>query len=238
MAYRCEAVSVEGFIQQVVSYVTNGYQYYVKGEIPKRVSDPTQVDAALIEKYGLDIKPWTRSRRKAAGHANVAYLRYKRFFILLATGPVRGHRFFNPLRDESENGESEVNAAGSERRIRDAWRGQPVKFAGYSIGRRRASTGRSWHTHVRIDEQTYRSLKAHLVEIAKRRTVAGIERELARIRFTRYYPIRRQLLDILRAMNRERELRGFEPVPVAALKLKRRSVKVYAEEDVGQRAAA
>ena len=34
MAYRCEALTVSGFVQQLaVSYIANGYYFYVAGEI-------------------------------------------------------------------------------------------------------------------------------------------------------------------------------------------------------------
>ena len=36
MQYRCKAVSVEGFIQQLaVAYVSRGYLFYVSGKIPE-----------------------------------------------------------------------------------------------------------------------------------------------------------------------------------------------------------
>ena len=38
--YRCEATSLAGFVQQIaVSYVANGYYFYVLGRVPDR-KDP------------------------------------------------------------------------------------------------------------------------------------------------------------------------------------------------------
>ena len=70
----------------------------------------------------------TRSRRKAAGLANVHYIRHRRFFVLAATcGKLA---FF----DEE---------AGSIRDVREV----PVKFAGYSL------SFRGGHPCVRIEDR-------------------------------------------------------------------------------------
>lgn len=85
MAYRCVAASVAGFVQQLaVSYVTHGYYFYVLGRIPDHKL-PAETDQKIISQYGIDVSKWTRARRKKDGLANVHYLRYGRFFVLLAT---------------------------------------------------------------------------------------------------------------------------------------------------------
>ena len=48
MAYRCVAISVAGFVQQLaVSYIANGYWFYVTGRIPEH-KDPAVIDVKLI----------------------------------------------------------------------------------------------------------------------------------------------------------------------------------------------
>src|ERR1051326_1308635 len=136
MEYRCETSSVAGFIQQLaVAYIGHGYCFYVTGEIPER-KEPSTVDEKLIAKYGLAIGKTARARRKAAGLANVQYLRYRRLFVLLAS-PGK-HAFFEEERQF----------------IRDA-REVPIKFAGYAI------SYRSGHPHVRIEQGGYVRLKAY-----------------------------------------------------------------------------
>jgi hypothetical protein len=45
MVYRAEATSIGGFIQQLaVSYVRNGYWFYVAGSVPEG-KDPRAIDA-------------------------------------------------------------------------------------------------------------------------------------------------------------------------------------------------
>jgi len=47
--------------------------------------------------------------------------------------------------------------------------------------------------------------------------------------FEPYAPVRRQLLNLLRAVNRERGRAGFELLTTSALRLSRRGVKPFAE---------
>ena len=55
--------------------------------------DPLAVDAKLIAKYGIAVSESTRARRKKAGQANLQYLRFERFFVVLATKGT--HRFYD-----------------------------------------------------------------------------------------------------------------------------------------------
>ena len=60
--------------------------------------------------------------------------------------------------------------------------------------------------------------------------------EFARVRFEPYAPVRRQLLNILRAVNRARHEAGFEAVPASVLRLRRRIVKPFGQEHLSQAA--
>jgi len=200
--YRSEATSVEGFVQQLaVAYLGNGYWFYVVGQVPEG-KDPRRVDEKLITRYQIDLSKWARARRKRAGQANLQYLRYGRLFILLATHGV--HPFF----------EEEASS------IRDA-RKTPIRFRGYSI------SYRGGHPHVRIDQEEYKRLKAYFLELALHRSVERLGRELARLPFEPYAPIRRQLLTVLRAVNRERQRAGFELVPRSCFRFLRRVCRPF-----------
>jgi hypothetical protein len=202
MEYRCEATSIAGFVQQLaVAYVGRAYWFYVTGEIPER-KDPRAVDEKLIEKYGLGIGKATRARRKAAGFANIQYLRYRRCFVLLAT--LGKHQFFEEER----------------KFIRDA-REVPIKFGGYAI------SYRAGHPHVRIEQGRYLELKAYLGDIAVHRTKERLEEELSRLPFEPYAPIRSQVLGILREVNRRRRLAAFEPILKTCFRVRRRVVQPF-----------
>ena len=209
MAYRCVATSVAGFIQQLaVSYLGNGYCFYVTGEIPAP-KDPVKTDQKIIAQYGVDISKWARARRKKAGQANVHYLRFGHFYVILATHGQ--HPFFD----------SEA------RRLKDA-RETPIRFAGYSIALHRAWGKGAWHPSVRIDRERYRELKAHFESLAVHRSVQNLCQELSSLPFEPYAPVRNQFYMLLRAANRCRKAAGFELIPTTGLWRSRKSVKPFA----------
>lgn len=206
--YRCVATSVAGFIQQLaVCYVRHGYWFYVTGEIPAH-KDPGKTDRKLIEQYEIAISKWARARRKKAGGANLHYLRFARFYVIIATHGI--HPFF----------EAEA------KRLKDI-RETPIQFAGYSIGYRRQRGGASWHPSVRISMDRYRQLKAYFEDIAVHRSVDILCSELQGLRLEPYAPVRNQLFMILRAINRRRKAAGFEPVPSSVLLWRRLSVRTF-----------
>lgn len=209
MEYRCVTTSVEGFVQQLaVAYITHGYWFYVAGEIPEG-KDPGAVDAKLIDRYGIAISKWARCRRKKQGLANMQYLRHERFFVLLAT---KGrHEFF----------ERERASFRDVRRV-------PIKFAGYSIGCRMGRKGR-WHPSVRINRDEHAGMKALLVEIGLRPGTRAVEREFSDWPHIPFAPVRRQLLEVWRAVNRARRTAGLETVPIEAVPWKRRIVQPFGD---------
>lgn len=202
MAYRCETASVAGFVQQLaVSYLGNGYWFYVTGFVPEG-KNPKGVDEKLIERYGIDISKWARARRKQAGLANVHYIRHRQFFVLLAT---HGKHLFFEMESKS---------------LRDARR-TPIRFAGYSV------SYRGGHPHVRIEQEEYKWLKAYYTERAVHRTTAHLTDEFHQLPFEPYAPVRRQMLNILREVNRRRKQARMERVPVECLRLRRRIYKPF-----------
>jgi len=164
------------------------------------------VDEKLISQYGLNISKWARARAKAQGRASVRYIRHGRFFVLIAT---KGrHGFF-----EREWGVKDI-------------RRQPIRYAGYSISYRRG-VDRKWHVSVRIAPDEYLRLKAYMMGLAVHRSVENLSMEFRRIRFEPYAPVRRQLFNILRAVNRTRHAAGFEVVPTSAVRLRRLVVRPF-----------
>src|SRR3954463_15579288 len=102
MEYRCVATSLEGFVQQLaVAYIAHGYYFYVTGFVPEG-KDPEAIDRKLLDKYGIRLSKFSRYRRKALGQASIQYLRFERFFVLIATHGK--HLFFL---DDKEGGEGE-----------------------------------------------------------------------------------------------------------------------------------
>ena len=214
MGYICETTSIEGLVQLLAcNYLPHGYWFYVSGWVPDG-KDPRQVDAKLIDKYGIDLSRAARSRRKQLGYANVQYLRHGRFFVLLATHGK--HLFF----------EEEAASLRDIRRV-------PLRFAGYAISYRRggrAADGKpdgKWHSHVEIDREWYKVLRAWFLDTAVRRSAEKVALDFYRFPFEPYAPVRRQLLGLLRRVNAARK-RAAQPVlPYAVLPLRRRVVRPF-----------
>ena len=222
--YRWIATSPEGFLRQLVSnYLPHGYRFYVSGNI-KPSRDPAQFDRVMQKKFRYQMSPSQRNRRKNAkgpdgrplGLANVHYLRYQRFWILLCT---KGrHRFFDEhaKRDRWGNVTSKY--------FRDVHR-DPIFFHGYSI--RVAEGGYlpryRWkeansperdtkrRVRVRIARETYQTLKADFVARAGsgRWSAWALEAVVFNLPFVPYAPVREQLWTLVRLMNGARKERGF-----------------------------
>ncbi len=213
-ANRHVASSPEGLVQQVaVCYLRHGYWYYVTGRIPDG-KDANAIDRKLIAKYQIDLTERQRAYRKQRGLANMRYIRFGRWFLLLATD---GH---HPFKQDEKS------------QIRDCRR-HPIKFEGYSISYRRSGLtpkgggAAKWHACVRIDNTTYRELKAFFLARATHRSVENLSSDFARVPFSRFAPIRRQLLTILRAVNKSRERSSYETIPTTALNLRRKIIKPF-----------
>lgn len=212
MSYRCVATSVAGFIQQLaVGYITNGYYYYVSGVIPSN-KPAERVDRKILADYGIAISKWTRARRKKEGHASVQYLRYGRFFVIIATDGV--HPFF----------------AAEAKRLRDVRR-TPIAFLGYSIGCRPERGGGALHASVRIHEDYYSELKGKFIRAAAAFDHTQLCQAFLSLPFEPYAPVRGQLRGLLRAVNRLRAVAGLERVPRDVLRLGRSPVRPFEPED-------
>jgi hypothetical protein len=214
MQYRTAARSVEGFVQQIACcYLRHGYWFYVTGVIPP-TKDAEQIDRKIIEKYRIAVSESTRARRKRLGQANLQYLRHECRFVILATKGQ--HAFFD----------CEAKA------IRDI-RHCPLHYGGYSISYRRGGRTRSgepdakWHSHVEIERRRYLELKAWLLETAAHRSMEHLALSFYRLPFEPYAPVRRQLLNLRRAVNHVRQRAGFQPLPVEVVPLRRRIVRPF-----------
>ena len=206
--YRCVAVSVAGFLQQLaVSYVGNGYFFYVTGWIPED-KPPEAVDAKLIERYGINCSKWTNARRKERGEAKVQYLRHGRFFVLLATAGT--HPFFL-----------------KEPQFTDARR-KPIVCFGYSVGCWQNEQGR-WGPSVRLTETARERVRSTLLKLATHATSEELDAELRGFRLALYAPVQRQLARILREVNSARQAASLEPLPFGTGR--RRPVRPFGTAD-------
>jgi hypothetical protein len=208
--YFCVAASIEGFVQRLaLDYVQYGYFFYVLGSIREGL-DPEKIDRDIINRYQINISRWTRYRRAKAGFASVHYLRFERFYVIIAN---YGDHFFRERERE---------------RIKDI-RETPIRFAGYSIGYKRSKGGLSWHPSVRIEKNQYRELKQEFLRLSLKLSVKELFRAFRSLPFEPYAPVRGQLFELLRLVNDRRKAARLPLVPYKALRLRRQSVKRFEE---------
>jgi len=214
MKLQCETLSLEGFVQYLVtSMICRGYWFYITGVIPEG-KEAFTIDQKITEKYRASISSSTRWRQKKLGKANVRYLRFERFFVLMAT---RGsHRFFEEEAD-----------------IKDI-RQVPIRIGGYSISFRRdgqpsageKSEGR--RVHVRIEDVRFKELVADFEHWATRLSAEKLAGRLYNLPYRGYAPVRRQLCQLLRSVNKKRRAAGLSQLPRECLFFHRTPVKVFA----------
>lgn len=224
-SYKWNATTLEGFIQQLaVAYVARKYFFYVTGCVPTRLS-AAEHDERMLAKFDVARSKWSRYRRRQQRGpdgfplANVQYLRFRNFWVLLAT--AGHHRFFD------EHFRADVH--GGERQYWDV-REKPIAFGGYSIGWRGRVT-------VRMTLLAYRQLRTHFVERAiLGYSTANLEREFGGFPFEAYAGVSRQVQAIHRAVNRVRRTAGLPMVPKNCLRVKRRVVRPF--ELVGESSGA
>ena len=214
MRYRAVATSVEGFVQQIACcYLRHGYHFYVIGRVPHG-KDPTLIDDKLIAKYQIDVSESTRARRKKMGRANLQYIRHESTFVILATKGE--HRFF----------EEEANLIRDIRRV-------PIRYAGYSVSYKRGGRTKDgqpdekWHSHVEIERRQFLELRAWFAERALWASAEKLALAFYQLPIAPYAPVRRQLLLMLREVNRVRKQGGRKPLPTEILPLRRKVVSPF-----------
>ena len=203
--------------QLAVGYVARRYFFYVSGRVPGRLTTE-QHDQRILDKFDVARSKWSRYRRtKRNGPngrplANVQYLRYRDFWVLLATAGF--HCFFQEHERVGEDGISRL------RQYYDV-RETPILYGGYSISHNGKAS-------VRISRRAYQNLKNHFLDAAtSSRSVAALEREFQCSPFEAYGGVTRQMFAILRAVNKVRKTAGLPPVPNNCVRVKRRSLKPF-----------
>jgi hypothetical protein len=216
-------------VAQLVNLISKGYRYYFVGTVVDFEARAGR-DLRMLAYYEAGLRKWTRERRRLQGLANFRYLRHEDWFIVLAT-EGRAARFW------SEDAH----------RIRDV-RNSPIRFKGYSISYRQGGwkdrrlwadpnvreRDMKWHVRVQLDSETYDGLKAYFLNIATHRQADFLAREFAELTFQPYRPVREQLFQVLRAVNRARHLAGYQRIPASVIRFKRRTVKPFGEKCVAQ----
>ena len=72
-----------------------------------------------------------------------------------------------------------------------------------------------------------KELKAYFADVAVHRTRERLEAELRRLPFEPYAPVRGQMHNILREVNRRRKLARYDLVPASAIRVRRHVVSPF-----------
>ena len=213
--YPCEAKSIDAFLAQLVRYVASGHWFYVRCRIPAG-KNPQRVDEKLLRLYDIRRPRWQRKRRHLKDNAGIHYLRYDRLFVILLTKGQ--HETF--YRD---HGPSVLDI-----------RRTALKAFGYSIRWSFSEAEKRSRASVRLDKETYRDVKGHMLAICLwpcYRSPEAMEHEFRRLPYQLYGPVREQLYRIARAVNRRRRRAGLPSIDYDCISSKMRVTTVFAGHD-------
>jgi len=149
MGYTYEVDSWQGLLQLLVNYTSLGYTKYCEVEYPERKRDRfSAIDRKIIEKYHAESSKDQRSRLKKKGYANFVFFRWDRYaWILQSPGVVRDDIVYDDI-FHSFTRRPIVVRAGQETHL--------------VVGR----FGRNGGVSVKMATETYRNVKAGLMEVA------------------------------------------------------------------------
>jgi hypothetical protein len=199
--YHAQATSAAGFLQVLTAnYLPAGCVFYTKGLLKPHM-DATAIDAKMIARYEIAISKHARCWRKKHGQAAVHLLRYRLFYLLLAS--AGRHGFY----------EHEVN-------IKDA-RSAPIHFGHYYV------TFTGGHSCVRLSPETKQKLREHFLGLACTRSAAALAREFHALPYLPYLPVIWQELKILRAVNAKRQGAGMGLVDDKCIRRRRPIVRPF-----------
>ena len=234
MAYQCEAKNEAAFVQQLVRYANAGYRFYVVGIIGDR-KPAEHVDARLIEKFAIDKSSQARSRAKQRGEANVQYIRLGCLWVMLATEGK--HRFFEDNRSQS-----------GDKQWHDL-RAKALRVGPYAISskldggwKKDASKLRRYRTRVTLTREAYKELVAFFEDKAAHWSRENLEARFEALgqRYLAYRPVREQLIQLVKRVNRKRKLSGYEKIPYTCLKMPScvRTIKVFGKDRVKEESSS
>jgi hypothetical protein len=196
-AYHAQTTSKAGLLRMVAAnYLPNEYFSYSYGYF-RDEEQARRLELDIICRYELALSKDQRYRRKLAGLANLQFLRYRLFYLFLATPGV--HPFYRQQSD-----------------LRD-FRRQPLHFAGYAVALRAGDPS------VSLSPATEQRLRSYFLAVALVRRATDLAREFRSLPWLPYGPVVGQVLSILSAVNERRGRRGYAEVPEACV---RRKLKV------------
>jgi len=147
MGYTYEVQNWQGLLQQLVNYTSLGYTKYCEVEYPERKRERfSAIDRKIITKYHADKSKDQRSRLKKKGFANFVFMRWDRCaWILQSPGVVREEIVYDDIFHSFTARPMDVRVGPETRLIVGLF-------------------GRNGGVSVKISKETYRDVRAGLME--------------------------------------------------------------------------
>lgn len=255
MELPCVATSKEGFVCQVVQYITHGYPFYVTGDTRNsRNLLPDEIDRNIVRKFDANQSRGKREVRRRHGKCNCRYIRYGKDWVLWSTkgdgaffdshrarGPRDRHQFLDirevPLRFHGY--QISLSKGGFENKSADEKAEYRVKKQQQTAARLRGddyeylprgTRHARWVGRVCIHPERYAELRAEALGLAVHRSADYLRRWFFYQPFLPYAPIRWQLKTLLREVNKARRHAfgaSFETVPDDAIRFHKRHVPAF-----------
>ncbi len=220
--YRYEVKNIDGFLSQVVRYVAcGGHYFYIRVRVPEG-KDPQAVAEKLLDRYNIRRKRWQRKRRHLKETASIHLLQYREIIVIMLS-----------------KGEHKTFYADHQSQVRD-FRRTALQVFGYSIRYTFSEIEKRRKVFIRLDNETYRKVKAHMLTIAVWNSYCDktrLEREFQRLPYQPYVPVYAQLCSSARRVNRERRRRGFGAIDLSCIRNRRRLGTVFVEREETEHAA-
>ena len=255
MKLPCVATSKEGFVCQVVQYITHGYLFYVTGDTRNnRDLSPDEIDRNVTRKFQANLPRGQRAVRRSKGKCNCRYIRYGKDWVLWSTpgmgeffdehrskAPEVPHEFFDirevPLlfhgyqislssRGFEKKTEAEKLAHREAKKLQKAARERGEQYEYLPRGKRHQRlVGR-----VCIHSERYEAIRAEALGLAVHRNADYLRNWFFHQPFLPYAPIRWQLKTLLREVNKARKHafgKSFQPVPDEAIRFHKKHVPAF-----------
>jgi hypothetical protein len=198
MAYHCVARNTDEFLHQLTRLVGNGHYFYFSHLLDDQ-HDPTRLDQKIVDQWKLDVPYWKRTAKYRRGLPSIHYLRYGRFYVLLASkGRLDGesHPFFveYPLMDI---------------------RRHSLHCFGYGVRYALSRATGKRQIFVRLEKEARQHLRTDLVRKCTSQRYGSrdaLEEEVRTLPYQWYQPVRTQLKTILREVNKVRRRSGLSQI--------------------------
>lgn len=203
--------NIDDFLDQLTRLIGAGYIFYFEVEL-QNGKNPEKTQERIIDTWGLNIPYWKREKRRRGNRPSIWLLRYNRTIVVLSTY------------GRTEDGAAHPFFVENEHRLKNI-RKTALYFGGYSVRYPISKeTGRR-KLFIRLDRDAYLNLKTRLCRDAIKerfRSREAMEAEFRLLPWQPYGPVYKQLRTIHVEVNKRRKHKGFEPLRLGCIPMKRR----------------